>query len=197
MQKYRRMLRRRATFLLIDWLVVVVCLTVWMVTREPVPTKRTIHYNRASDHILVQLAKLPEHPGAQMRPEPMWTLYGDGTLIFQTDLSDNLWRAQLSPGAIQHILDVIINQNTFFDSTAQRYGRMTPERDDGELLLIVDAYGQQKEVVLVSEPTNQVAIDIQATHVSAIEQFLLDYHPLHTVLYASNPDPDGVSDDGK
>jgi hypothetical protein len=46
-------------------------------------------------------------------------------------------------------------------------------------------------VVLVSEPTNQVAIDIQTTHVFAIEQFLLDYYPLHTVLYALNPNPDG------
>ncbi len=198
MQKDRRLLRRRATFLLIDWLVIVVFLTVWMVARKPVPTERNIPYNRASDHILVQLAELPEHPGAQMHTVPMWTLYGDGTLIFRTDPGDNLWRAQLSPSEIQHILDVIINQETFFDSTAQRYGRMTPERDDDELLLlIVDANGQQKEVVLVSEPTNQVAIDLQTTHVFAIEQFLLDYHPLHTVLSAPNPDPDGVSDDGK
>jgi hypothetical protein len=197
MQKYRRILRRRATFLLIDWLVIVVFLTVWMVARKPVPTERTIPYNRVSDHILVQLAELPEHPGAQMHTVPMWTLYGDGTLIFRTDPGDTLWRAQLSTSEIQHILDVIINQDTCFDSIAQRYGSMIPERDADELLLIVDANGQQKEVVLVSEPTNQVAIDIQTTHVFAIEQFLLDYHPLHTVLSAPNPDPDGDSDDGK
>ena len=194
MQKDRRILGRRATFLLIDWLVIVVFLTVWMVARKPVPTERTISYNRASDHILVQLAKLPEHSGAQMHTVLMWTLYGDGTLIFRTDPGDNLWRAHLSPSEIQHILDVIINQDTFFDSTAQRYGSMTPERDDNELLLlIVNAHGQQKKVVLVSEPTNRVTIDIQTTHVFAIEQFLLDYHPLHTVLYA--PDPGGASDD--
>ena len=199
MQKYRRLLRRRATFLLIDWLVIVVFLTVWMVARKPAPTERTIPYNRASDHILVQLAKLPEHPGAQMHTVPMWTLYGDGTLIFRTDPGDTLWRAQLSPSEIQHVLDVIITQDTFFGSTAQRYGRMTPERDgdDDELLLIVAAHGQQKQVLLVSEPTNPVAIDLQTTHVFAIEQFLLDYHSPHTVLSAPNPDPDGVSDDGK
>jgi hypothetical protein len=191
MQKYRRILRGRATFLLIDWLVLVVFLTVWMVARKPVPTERTIPYNRVSDHILVQLAKLSEHSGAQMHTVAKWTLYGDGTLIFRTDPGDNWWRTQLSTSEIQHILDVIINQDTFFDSTAQRYGSMTPERDVDELLLIVDANGQQKEVVLVSEPTNQVAIDIQTTHVFAIEQFLLDYYPLHTVLYALNPDPDG------
>jgi hypothetical protein len=197
MQKYRRILRRRATFLLIDWLVIVVLLTVWMVARKPAQTERTIPYIKASDHILVQLAELPEHPGAQMHTVPMWTLYGDGTLIFRTDSSDTSWRAHLSPGEIHSILDVIINQDTFFDSIAERYGSMTPERDNDELLFTIDANGQQKAVVLVGEPTNQVAIDIQTIHVFAIEQFLLDYHPLYTVLYALNPDPDGVSDDGK
>ena len=197
MQKDRRILRKRATFLLIDWLVIVVFLTVWMVARKPVPTERAIPYIKASERILVQLAKLPEHPGAQMRTSPMWTLYGDGTLIFPTDSSDTLWRAHLSPGEIHRILDVIINQDTFFDSIAQRYGSMTPEGDNDELLLTVDANRQQKAVLLVGEPTNQVAIDLQTTHVFAIEQFLLDYHPLYAVLYAPNPDPDDVSDDGK
>src|SRR5260370_1093706 len=98
---------------------------------------------------------------------------------------------------IQNMLDLIINQNTFFDSTGQRYGSITPGRDDDQLLLTVDANGQQKEVALVSELTNQVAINIQTTHVFAIEQFLLAYHPLHIVLYATNPDPDGGSDDGR
>jgi hypothetical protein len=195
MQKHRRMLRRRAKFLLIDSLVIAVVLTIWMVARKPVQTERTIPYINVSDHILVQLAKLPEHPGAQMHTVPTWTLYGDGTLIFRTDPGDNLWRAHLSHLEIQHILDVIINQNTFFDSIAQRYGSVTPERDDDELLLIVDANGQQKEVMLVSEPTDKVAINTQTTHVFAIVQFLLDYHPLYSVLYA--PDPDGISDEGK
>ena len=120
MQKYRRILRRRATFLLIDWLVIVVLLTVWMVARKPAQTERTIPYIKASDHILVQLAKLPEHPGAQMHTVPMWTLYGNGTLIFRTDPGDTLWRAQLSPSDIQHVLDVIITQERFFDSTTIR-----------------------------------------------------------------------------
>ena len=201
MQKYRRILGRRATLFLIDLLVIVLFLTAWIVaakpfsvTTKPLPTERT---NNASDHILVQLAKLPEPSQAEMHTVQMWTLYGDGTLIFRTDPSDNLWRAQLSPREIHYILDVIINQDTFFDSTRQRYGKNTPEMDDDELLLTVDANGQHKEVVLASESTNTVAVDIQTTHVFAIEQFLLDYHPLHSVLYASNPDPDGDSDDGK
>ena len=66
MQKDRRILGRRATFLLIDWLVIVVFLTVWMVARKPVPNERTTPYNRASDHILVQIAKFPEQPGAHL-----------------------------------------------------------------------------------------------------------------------------------
>lgn len=195
MQKHKRILVRRATLLLIDSLVIVVVLTVWMVARKPVQTERTIPYIKDSDHILVQLAKLPEQPGEQMHTVPMWTLYGDGTLIFRTDQGDRLWRAQLSRIEIQHILDVIINQNTFFESIAQRYASITPERDD-DVLLIVDANGQEKEVMLVSEPTDKVAINTQTTHVFAIEQFLLDYHPTYTVLYAPNPDPDGVSDEG-
>lgn len=197
MQKHRRILVRRATFLLIDSLVIVVVLAVWMVARKPVQTERTIPYIKDSDHILVQLAKLPEHSGTQMHTVPMWTLYGDGTLIFRTDQGDSLWRAQLSLIEIQHILDVIINQNTFFDSIAQRYGSITPERDDDELLLIVNANGQEKVVMLVSEPTSKVAINTQTTHVFAIKQFLLDYHPPYTVLYALDPDPDGVSNEGK
>jgi hypothetical protein len=190
--------RRRATFLLIDSLVIVVFLTVWMVARKPGPTERNIPNNRASDHILVQLAKRPDQPGAQIYTSPLWTLlFGNGTLIFRADPGDSLWQAHLSPGEIQQMLDVIINQNSFFESTAQRYASMTPERDDDERLLMVDTHGLQKEVALVSEPTNQATIDLQTIHVFAIEQFLLDYHPLRSVLSALYPDPVGVSDDGK
>lgn len=195
MQKYQRILGRRAILFFLDWLVIVLFLLVWMIARKPVPTGRAIPYIQASSHILVQLAKLPELTGAEMHNVPEWTLYGDGTLIFRTDPGDNLWRAHLSHIEIQHILDVIINQNKFFDNTEQRYGTITPESDDDKLLLIVDANGQQKEVVQVSEPTSRSAIDIQTTHVFAIEQFLLDYHPLHTVLYAPNPHLD--RDDGQ
>ena len=195
MQKYRRILGRRATLFLIDLLVIVLFLTAWIVaakpfsvTTKPLPTERA---NNASDHILVQLAKLPELTGAEMHNVPEWTLYGDGTLIFRTDPSDNLWRAQLSPGEIQHILDVIINQDKFFVTSAQRYGSFTRGSDDNELLLTVDANGQQKKVTLASEPNTRGTIDVQTMHVFAIEEFLLAYHPLHAVYYAPNSDPDG------
>ncbi|TMC22702.1 MAG: hypothetical protein E6J33_02475 [Chloroflexi bacterium] len=129
--------------------------------------------------------------------EPEWVLYGDGTLIFRTDPHDKLRRAQLSPGEIQHILDVIINQDKFFANTGHPYVSITSERNDDELLLTVDANGQRKEIVLVNEPMKSMAIVSQTTHVFAIEQFLLDYHPVHTVLYSPNPDPDSLSGDGK
>jgi len=142
----------------------------------------------------VQLAELPELAGAKMHTALEWTLYGDGTLIFRSDPGDDLWRAQLSAGAIQYILDVIINYDKFFVISEQRYGSVTQGSDDNELLLTVDADGQQKEVTLAGVPNTRGAIDIQTTRVFAIEEFLLAYHPLHAVYYAPNSDPDG--DDG-
>ena len=197
MQKYRRIQRRRAASYLMDWLVIVFFLIVWMVARKPVPTGRAIPYIKAPGHILVQLADFSELAGARTHTDPHWTLYGDGTLIFKPDPSDTLWRAQLAPADIQHILNVIINQHTFFDLTQQRYGSIIPERDDDEMLLTVNANGQQKEVVLVSERTTQIASDLQTNRVFAIEQFLLAYHPVHSVFYASSPDSDRDFDDGQ
>jgi hypothetical protein len=180
-----------------DWLVIVFFLIVWMVARKPVPTGRAIPYIKVPGHILVQLADFSELAGAGTHTDPHWTLYGDGTLIFKPDPSDTLWRAQLAPADIQHILNVIINQHTFFDLTQQRYGSIIPESDDDEVLLTVNANGQQKEVVLVSERTTQIASDLQTNRVFAIEQFLLAYHPVHSVFYASNPDSDRDFDDGQ
>jgi len=194
------MLRRRVRLSLMDWLLIVLFLIVWMVASRPVspvPTERAIPYIKTSGHVLVQLAKLPEHSETETYAEPEWALYGDGTLIFRTDPHDSLRRAQLSPGEIQHMLDVIINQDKFFANTGHPYVSITSERDDDELLLTVDANGQRKEIVLVHEPMKRMAIVSQTTHVFAIEQFLLDYHPVHTVLYSPNPDPDSLSGDGK
>src|SRR5436309_9017210 len=101
MQKYRRIQRRRAVFHLIDWLVIVFFLSVWVVARKPVPTEKLISYVKAPGHILVQLAEPPKLTEARIHPDPQWTLYGDGTLIFKADPSDALWRAHLTPGDIQ------------------------------------------------------------------------------------------------
>jgi hypothetical protein len=194
MQKYRHILRRRAVFHLIDCLVIVFFLLVWVVARKPVPTEKPISYVKAPGHILVQLAEPPKLTKAGIHPDPQWTLYGDGTLIFKTDPSDTLWRAQLAPGDIQHILNVIINQDTFFGYT-QHHGNITPASDDDSMFLTVNANGQ-KAMMLVTEPTNNVAGNVKANRLFAIEQFLLAYHPVSSVFYAANPDSDRDADDG-
>src|SRR5437667_6227767 len=96
LQKCRRILRRRATLFLVDWLLIILFLIVWMVGSKPVPTERAIPYIKASGQVLVQLAELQGHSETETYAEPKWTLYGDGTLIFRTDPDDSLWRAQLS-----------------------------------------------------------------------------------------------------
>jgi hypothetical protein len=189
MQRYRRVLRRKAILTFIDGLIILLVLLI-LIARNAVPTGRTISYIKTPGHILVQLVEPHEIAGAEMHTVPVWTLYGDGTLIFQTDPSDNLWRTQLSPGPIQHILDVIINQDHFYTTSEQRYSSITHGSDDFELLLMVDTNGQYKEVTLAGEPPTRGAIDIQTMQVFAIEQFLLAYHPLHAVFYARNSDPD-------
>jgi hypothetical protein len=187
------MLRRRAISSLIDGLVIFLIVLLVLVARNLVPTGGAISYTSTSGHILVQLAELPELAQAETHPEQEWVLYGDGTLVFRIDPGDDLWRARLSPGAIQSLLNVIINQNQFFATSEQRYGTIIHRGDESELLLTVDANGQQKEVTLASQPTAKDTIDIQTTHVFAIERFLLAYHPLYAVFYAPNSDPDGDS----
>lgn len=186
----------RANRFLIDGIVIALILAVWLV-KGSAPTSRPISYITGSGHILVQIAESPEPSRLTAHKVPKWTLYGDGTLLFQADPGDSVWHAQLSPGQIQQILDVIVNQNTFFASTKQVYGNLVPDDDgDGdELLLMVDANSQHKEVGLGSEPPNTVAIDAQTDHVFAIKHFLLDYHPDHATLYAPDPSTDLVPDD--
>ena len=193
MQKYRHMLRRRAILAIIDGLVVLLILLLVMVARNPVPTSRAISYIKTPGHILVQLAELPELAGSDISTGQELTLFGDGTLVFRTDPADDLWRAQLSPGTVQSILNVIINHDQFFAASATQYGSIIHSSDDELMLLAVDANGQQKQVMLASKPTTGDATDIQTTHVFAIEQFLLAYQPPHAVFYAPNSDP---NDDG-
>jgi hypothetical protein len=193
MHKPGGMLRRRAISSFIDGLVIFLVVLLVLVARNFAPTGRAISYNRTPGHILVHLAELPEFAEAEMHSEQEWSLYGDGTLVFRTDPGDDLWRAHLSPDAIQSLLDVIINQNQFFATSKQQYGTIIHGSEENELLLTVDANNQQKEVTLASRPTEKDTIDIQTTHVFAIERFLLNYHPLYAVFYASNSDTDGES----
>jgi len=119
---------------------------------------------------------------------PDWTLYGDGTLIMKPNTGggsgSQLLVAHLSPSEVQHILDVVVNQDAFFASTQSSYGRVMA--DTGSSLLTVDANGQHKEVRLFAEPTS--AADEQTQHVFAIRHFLLSYSPASTQPYV----PSGV-----
>lgn len=98
-------------------------------------------------------------------------------LIFKS--GNQLLQAQLSTPEVQHILDVIVNQNDFFASTQSSYGHIIA--DVGSMLLRVAANGQQKEVRLFGEPTT--GEDQQTQHVFAIEHFLLNYHPPTSQAY--------------
>jgi hypothetical protein len=187
MQPFKRLLRKRVIFAFIDGFIVFLALLFLMADRNLTPHSRTISYLQGQGHLLVQLAELPEQAETEIHTMPEWTLYGDGTLLFQTGPRDDQWRAHLSPDAIQRVLDVIINHDQFFTSSAQRYGSQS---NDDMRLLTVDANNQQKAVTLTSEPTTSGANDIQTTHVFAIEQFLLTYHPSHAVWYAPDSDPD-------
>jgi hypothetical protein len=114
-----------------------------------------------------------------------------------------MWQAHLAPSDIEAVLQVIIQRDAFFTSTAPRYGSRTLEQDDDstpgstddddERLLTVAANGQQKQVVLQGKPATWATNDTQTDHVFAVEAFLLAYHPVHSVLAAPNPDPDRLS----
>ena len=133
----------------------------------------SVPFDNEAGHVIVQLFSSPGFIYPPINGIPDWTLYGDGTLIFKSAPGTQLFQAQLSPGEVQHILDVIVNQNAFFSSTQNFYGHVIP--DTGSLLLRVSANGQYKEVRLFLEPTS--SSDQQTQHVFAIKHFLLNYHP--------------------
>src|SRR5258708_30750355 len=117
MQKYRRILRRRAILSLIDGTVIFLVLLGLLVASNLVPTGRAISYNNAPGHILVQLAEFPGLAGAKMHTAQEWTLYGDGTLIFRSDPGDDLWRHALSPLTNNLLLLCVFTQEKNFFST--------------------------------------------------------------------------------
>lgn len=187
MQPVRRLLRKRAIFAFVDGFLVLLALLFLIISGNVAPSTRSISYPTRPGQVLVQLAELPEHSEDETRTTPEWTLYSDGTLLFQADSHDDLWRAHLSSEAIQHIMDVIVNRDQFFSSSTQLYGNRS---NDDQQRLTVDANGQQKAVTLTSAPGMNSTNNIQTTHVFAIEHFLLTYHPTSAVWYAPNPDPD-------
>lgn len=132
--------------------------------------------------VIVQLFRSPGFIYPPVNGIPEWTLYGDGMLVFK--LGSELVQAQLSAAEVQHILDVVVNQNDFFASNQSSYGHIIA--DVGSTLLTVAANGQQKEVRLFGEPTT--GEDEQTQHVFAIEHFLLNYRPSSSQVYV----PQGI-----
>ncbi|MBA2394427.1 MAG: hypothetical protein H0V70_16990 [Ktedonobacteraceae bacterium] len=138
-----------------------------------------------ADHIIVQLFQVPGFIYPSINGVPEWTLYDDGLLFFKPANGLDLVQAHLSPANINAILNVVINQNAFFASTKDTYGRLIP--DAGSLLLSVTINGHHKQVTLYGKP--DTALDEQTRHVFAIRDFLLNYHPATTRPYT----PPGVA----
>ncbi|HZR39365.1 MAG TPA: hypothetical protein VFB12_04570 [Ktedonobacteraceae bacterium] len=138
-----------------------------------------IAFDKQQGHVLIQLFRVPGNIYPPINGVPDWTLYGDGTLIFKSN-NGSLQQARLSASDIQHILDVVVQENTFFASNQALYGRMFA--DMGSLLLTVNANGQHKTVRLFAEPDSTA--DEQTQHVFAIKNFLLNYHPASVQAYS-------------
>jgi len=155
------------------------------VTASAGGSSQPIPYDTHPGSILVQLFPSPGFIYPSVNGVPTWTLYGDGTLVFMsgasTSASDSakLLEAKLSPDQVQHILDVVVNQNTFFASDKPTYGHMIP--DSGATLLTVNANGQSKTVGVYGGPGTpsypSSHADTQTQHIFAIEGFLESYRP--------------------
>ncbi len=135
--------------------------------------------NQEAGHIIVQLFQVPGFVYPSINGVPEWTLYADGLLIFKAGKSSDLMQTHLSSHQVNFILNVILQQNTFFASTHASYGRPIP--DVGSLLLSVDINGMYKQVKLYGEPATSV--DVQTRHIFAIKDFLHNYHPTTTQPY--------------
>jgi hypothetical protein len=136
--------------------------------------------NPLAGQILVQLFPTAGFISPRVNGVPEWTLYGDGTLLFQsTGETFTLMQAHLSRADAQHILDVVTNQYQFFASTQTLYGQGNP--DVGPVLLYVHANGQQKTVGIAGREGAQP--DQQTQNIFAIQDFLLQQEPANAIPY--------------
>jgi hypothetical protein len=153
-----------------------------------VPQHGPVAYSHGSGHILVQLFHGPGFIYPPITLVPAWTLYGDGTLLYQAPAQPpdatnptGLLAAHLTPSEVDHILDVVVNQDTFFASARPAYGQYNP--DIGATFLTVDAAGKHKQVRLGQGPGPSP--DSETAHVFAIASFLSEYHPAQTAPYVA------------
>lgn len=140
-----------------------------------------VAYTHGTGQILIRLIAAPGNIRISVNAVPEWELYGDGTLLFHPQSADpnTLLQAQLQPADIAHILDVVVNQDSFFADQKSEYGKLVP--DVGEDVLTVNTSTQQKTVSLFGEsgapPADQ--------HMFAALHFLQSYHPTSAHLYAA------------
>lgn len=152
------------------------------------PQSGPVTHSRDAGDILVQLFHGPGFIYPPISVVPAWTLYGDGTLLSQTPAQPpdatnptGLLTAHLTSSEVDHILDVIVNQDAFFASTRPTYGQYNP--DIGATFLSVDAAGKQKQVRLGQGPGPSP--DRETANVFAIASFLSAYHPAQATPYVA------------
>jgi hypothetical protein len=151
-------------------------------------SRAPVAHSTQPGQVLVQLFPSPGYlpPPETINGVPIWTLFGDGTLIFQEgDTSTMLRQAQLSPAEVDHLLDTVVNHYQFFASSRDFYG--TPLLERGTMLLTVVANGQHKTVALSEvEGTHP---DQQTANIFAIQDFLRHQEPTTALPYQ----PEGVA----
>ncbi len=135
--------------------------------------------------ILIQLFDAPGFMYPSVNGVPEWTLYGDGTLIFQRTTipasssgQSILLSAHLTSAQVAHILDVVVNHHHFFASDQSFYGLRIP--DAGLTLLYVASNGQQKMVKVGGAPSTP---DTQMQNIFAIVQYVRTYTPVGAQPY--------------
>lgn len=136
--------------------------------------------NPLAGQVVIQLFPTAGFIAPRVVGVPEWTLYGDGTVLFQGQgAAVTLLQARLSRADAQHIVDVVTNQYQFFASTETLYGQGNP--DVGPTLLYVHASGQQKTVGIGQRAGDQP--DQQTTNIFAIRDFLLQQEPANATPY--------------
>lgn len=138
-----------------------------------------VSYTPGAGQVLIRLIDAPGNIFPSLRAVPMWELYGDGTLLYQTPSasSGTLLQAQLQPSEVAHILDIVVNRDTFFATKKSLYGKLMP--DGGELVLTVNTNKQQKTVSLYGEQ----GAPAEDQHMFAIVHFLQSYRPVSSHPY--------------
>jgi len=140
-----------------------------------------VSYTPGVGQVLIRLIEAPGNIAPSLNALPAWELYGDGTLLYQSQgtSSDKLLQTQLQPADIAHILDVVVNQDAFFADTKSLYGRLIP--DVGHMVLTVHANKRQKTVSLFDEE----GVPSEDQHMFSILHFLQSYQPASSHPYAA------------